>query len=59
VQYGLVKVSYVTRKAYQFQFLFTRYQVEDANKIVHTKILEWKMVQQVLQSIFSQNGVSS
>jgi len=53
VQHGLVKVSYVTRKAYQFLPL----QVEEANKAV-AKVLEWKMVQQVLQSNFLQNGVS-
>jgi len=34
VQHGLVKVSYATRKAYQFWILPTRNQVEEANKAV-------------------------
>jgi len=46
MQYGLVKVSYTTRKAYRFWLLLTRNQVEGANKTV-AKVLEWKMVQQV------------
>jgi len=45
-QHGLVKVSYATRKAYRFFFLFTRNKVEEANKTV-AKVLEWKMVQGV------------
>jgi len=52
VQHGLVKVSYATRKACQFWlFILTRNEVEEANKKV-VKVLEWKMVQPVLQSIF-------
>jgi len=39
VQCGLVKVSYVTRKAYRFWLLLTRNQVEEANKTV-AKVLE-------------------
>jgi len=46
-QYGLVKVSYATRKTCQFQLLLTRNEVEEANKAV-AKVLEWKMMQQVL-----------
>jgi len=57
-QHGLVKVSYTARKAYQFQLLLTRNQVEKANKAV-AKVLELKMVQRVLQSIFPQNGASA
>jgi len=44
-------VSYTTRKVYQFQLLLTRNQFEEANKAV-AKVLEWKMVQQMLWSIF-------
>jgi len=44
VQHGIVKVSYVTRKAYQFRLLLTRNQVKEANKAV-AKVLGWKMVQ--------------
>jgi len=80
VQHDLVKESYTTRKAYQFQLLFTKNKVEEANKAV-AKALEWKMVQrvqshvgrlffpsfcgvevklqQVLRSIFPQNGASA
>jgi len=58
VQHGLIKVSYVMRKTYQFQLLLTRNQFEEANKAVG-KVLEWKMVQQVLHSIFPQNGASA
>jgi len=43
-QHSLVKVSYVMRKAGP---LLTRNEVEEANKTV-AKVLEWKMVQQVL-----------
>jgi len=46
VQYGLVIVSYATRKAYQFQLLPISNQVEEATKTV-AKVLEWKMEQQV------------
>jgi len=38
--------------------LLTRNEVEEANKAV-AKVLEWKMVQQVLQSIFPQNRSSA
>jgi len=41
VQHGLVRVSYTTRKAYQFQLYL---KVEEANKAV-AKALEWKMMQ--------------
>jgi len=41
-QHGLVKESYAMRKAYQFWLLFTRNQVEEANKTV-PKLVEWKM----------------
>jgi len=33
-EHGLVKVSYATRKAYQFRLLLTRNQVEEATKAV-------------------------
>jgi len=47
-QHSPIKVSYVTRKAYQFQpFTLTRNEIEEANKAV-AKVLEWKMVQRVL-----------
>jgi len=44
-QHVLVKVSYMTRKACQFQpFILTKNEVEEANKTV-AKALEWKMMQ--------------
>jgi len=48
VQHGLVKVSYAMRKAGS---LLTRNEVEIVNKAA-AKVLEWKMVYQVLHSIF-------
>jgi len=50
-QHELIKVSYSIRKPTNSSPLLTRNEVEEANKAV-AKVLEWKMVQQVLQCIF-------
>jgi len=52
-------LNYLTRreKPTNSNFLLARNEVEE-NKAV-AKVLEWKMVQQVLQSIFPQNGMSA